>query len=177
MTMTTAVTRMNKTRLEKTCLICNTTKPREEFPRKGQKNDSRWPACEACYPEYRKRTNTRNSEYKRRFDERQKTGQPVEKERVPWVSTVPIRKWLIEELGVPSVEASPNLSPFEKGKVREVAHWLRVSDRQIHRWRSGEADTTSLDVIDRALCEAGVPWMLREMFPELWDFSDEAEAA
>jgi hypothetical protein len=99
----------------------------------------------------------------------------VDLEKPPELPVEPIRKWLTEELGVPPIDAK--LTREDKGKVKQIAQWLRTNDRQIHRWRSGESETTDFDAFDRCLCEAGIPWKLRELFPDLWAFDDDVAAA
>jgi hypothetical protein len=138
------------------------------FPLKGRKDDRRYPMCKDCYPEYVKRRQAQSRAQNERFKQRRKHGLPTEREMVPQLPTEPIRRWLIDELGVPSIEESARLSIQEMGQVEEVAQWLNVGPRQIHRWRSGETDRTSLDDFDKALCHAGVPWKLRELFPALY---------
>ena len=174
---TPTATRMNVRQQEKTCPDCQRTLDRSRFPLKGRgKDDRRYPVCEDCYPAYRVTLRERGRRQHHRDMERRKNGAPVDRERCPLLPVEPIRRWLLEDLGVPPVTAPK--SQENEGKVKAVAEWLHIDSRQIHRWRSGEAETTSLDMLDRAFCDAGIPWMLRELFPSLWEFDeDEGQVA
>jgi hypothetical protein len=165
---------MNQRRVTKSCTSCGEKFPREEFPVRTARTDRRWPVCTACYPEYRKRLNAISEESKQRVRARRASGLPVDVEKTPPLPVGPIRRWLVDELGVPPIDAE--LTIEDRGKVKQIAEWLRTNDRQIHRWRSGESETTDFDTFDRCLCEAGIPWKLRELFPELWQFDDVAVA-
>lgn len=64
----------------------------------------------------------------------------------------------------------------EYGDDERLAADLGVWARRLFGWRY-DNKTVPLDSVDAALCHIGQPWMLRELYPELYQFDDEEQAA
>jgi hypothetical protein len=133
---------------------------------------SRWPYCEKCLPGVLSERRARQRENDRKRKIQQDASRfLVDKEKVPQIPVAPLSQWL-KDLGVPESSTRENA-----GRIREFAEWLGVADRQLFRWRNGEAISASLDTVDRCLCHAGVPEKLRELWPDLYAFDDEMAVA
>lgn len=57
----------------------------------------------------------------------------------------------------------------------EFAAWLGVDESSLRKWLDG-TNGVRLDAADAALCRAGEPHMLMELWPELYDFDEEQAA-
>jgi len=153
-----AATPRNVNQSVKTCQHCGETKPREEFKPHGTKRDRRHPYCLECWPIVWPELRAAQMKADREWQHRKRHGAPVERESAPKLESTRIRDWLLS---------------LDMGRD-QLGEWLGVGERAIGRWISGESKTVMFDQFDRALCHAGVPWVLRELFPELWEFDDEA---
>jgi hypothetical protein len=51
-----------------------------------------------------------------------------------------------------------------------------IHERAVWRWLN-ESATADLDAVDRALCNRGTPWVLRELYPHIYDLPELEEAA
>jgi hypothetical protein len=163
----TNVASANIMRTEKTCKGCGATKPRDEFKLKSARKDDRYPWCHDCWPIEK----ARRLERSRRTDEdrvkRTRAGGPVDRERQIYLDTKRIVEWIDK---LPRDEVDHLGNPI--GDV-QICEWLGTTTRQLFRWRNEPDVTTPLDTFDAMLVKAGVPWVLRELFPELWTFDED----
>lgn len=137
---------------------CGRTLPREAFRKKGKRGDVRYTYCEDCWPEYVEHRRETSAGSSSKYRELRRSGDPVDREAKVWLDAHRIYEW---------VRTLP-------GSEDEIAARLGTTPRQVLRWRTGEAERTALDSFDRMLCHAGMPWVLKELFPELWEFEEDA---
>lgn len=109
--------------------------------------------CRTC----RKRLNAGN--VSRGYRNRKNSPHAVVREGSRRLPIEPWRNWLLERMDAEGKE--------------QLAFSLGVSDRIIWRWIH-ESEHADLDAIDRALCHRWTPWVLRELYPEIYDFEDAA---
>jgi DNA-binding XRE family transcriptional regulator len=116
--------------------------------------------CKECYREYR-RPSSRASDAKRRAKGGIVT---VDSEVVPLLEIGPISGYLNRQR--------------EKFETAEgLAKFLGLTPKTVGKILEREQKTSSLDTVDRILCAFKDPHMLRELYPELYDYDEiEAEA-
>jgi tagatose-1,6-bisphosphate aldolase non-catalytic subunit AgaZ/GatZ len=134
----------------KECVLAGQPQPVTEFYR-GRKD------CRTC-----RRRFSNNAYYRRLSRARKNSPVAVVREGSRNLPIEPWRQWLHdreEQLG-------------HEQLVRE----LGIADRVIYRWLH-ESVSADLDTVDRVLCYRGTPWLLRDLYPELYDLPELEEAA
>jgi hypothetical protein len=99
--------------------------------------------------------------------ERQRTS-PYVVDREPHLRLAgePWRQWLWRQL--------ESFGGIKNGGMNELSWRCDVDPRAIHRWLR-DSDRVDLDSVDRALCAFGTPWVLRDLYPHLYQFDDELD--
>jgi hypothetical protein len=90
----------------------------------------------------------------------------VDRERHIRLDGDPWRVWLWHQIDA--------FGGLNQGGMNELSQRTNTPQRVIHRWLR-ESKRVDLDVVDRALCAFGTPWVLRELWPELYAFDDELD--
>lgn len=134
----------------KRCQCCGADKPEREF-RKRHDTGKRRSTCLGCEAQRRRVRYTASREQ----EERTMPSDRIGDARVP---LAPWREWLWRELDRLAVAEHP--AP----RVALAAR-LSVPDRQLYRWLFEPVETASLDMVDWALCHAGEPGLLNELYP------------
>lgn len=91
---------------------------------------------------------------------RNASAHPVDAETELRLPVAPLRRWINEQ--------------FQDGHtMTTLAEKLGVPDRTVRAWLY-ERDLARLDAVDAAFCRAGDPGLLRELWPEIFEFADAA---
>lgn len=109
-----------------------------------------------------------NSAHDRRRELLRNSPYAVDHEPGGYLPIGPWRQWLVQQ-----IDANGG---YHGGGVKVIAWELGITERSIGRWLN-ESKHVMLDVADRALCNRGTPWVLRELYPSLFDFPDLDEVA
>lgn len=143
----------------KVCSRCSEPRDVEDFAVK-----KRWPdgrvryresRCGECRRELDRARARRLSEA--RGTRRQFRNQaPVDAEPVPRLPIAPLRAWLRER-------------EREFADRTAMAAWMGVNEKRIREWLN-ENQFVLLDTIDRVAVQIDDPWLLRELWPELYVF-------
>jgi hypothetical protein len=168
----------------KTCRGCGQVSARDNFPLKSRSTGLRWAYCEECMPAERARKRALQEASNQRRDARRAEGGPVDREPRTFLSAARIVLWLVQEerrlKRAWALEAQANF----KGRGLLADH-LGTSERQLSRLIDGQKyqrphwnqqTTVTLDQFDKWLCHAGCPEVLKDLFPRLWEFEEEAAA-
>jgi hypothetical protein len=168
------------------CLKCGDEHPRNSFPIKSRRTGARWPYCNACMPALLEKKKRELAASHARQKARRRSDIPVVAERTTWLSTprlalylAKLQKRLCLEFHGPghhSRTAGKELLALFLGAVGDrekdalIRELHRIIDGQRYQRPHWNAKTrVRLDSVDEWFCRAGMPWVLRELYPELWE--------
>lgn len=101
----------------------------------------------------------------RAVEKRRNSTDPVDHEQAPRLKVEGIRVWLRAQIELHGGAQNGNRIFCEHVKASGV---FPNADRTVYRWLY-ETDMVDFDTFDRFVCAYGQPWVLRELFPHLWD--------
>jgi hypothetical protein len=130
------------------CSFNGTPQPRTDFY-KGR------PECKTC-------SRRIGRAYAPVWAARRRSKVAVDRERRTKLPIEPWRNWLAYHFEVEGADA--------------LSSSLGIHERAVWRWLN-ESATADLDAVDRALCNRGTPWVLRELYPHIYDLPELEEAA
>jgi hypothetical protein len=93
---------------------------------------------------------------------------PVDHEIAGNLPIGPWREWVARQID--------RAGGYNGGGLKIVAYEIGITERSIGRWLH-DAKYVRLDIVDKALCNCGTPWVLRELYPDLFDLPDLDEEA
>jgi hypothetical protein len=141
---------MSETR---TCRACGRTFPLDRFPMASRRVPGRQPkyraTCRICYRaqcrEVMARTRARRAAAR----------YAVDRERPVMLPIGPFRDWLEQQIAL-------------RQDAEAFAAEIGIDSRTVWRWRHEAAEVTA-DMVDRCVCHALQPWLLREMYPDWYE--------
>jgi hypothetical protein len=125
---------------------------------------SRHSRCAMCRTKARKATERRKA----------RAIAAVDREARTWLAIGPWRAWLSGMILGPHRSWQMADPPAEPIPADFLAERLGVNPSRVWAWRH-TAGRVDIDTLDRALCHAREPWVLRELYPHLWDLDEALE--